>query len=239
MKQPFLTAEWKNLIIANYAIDPAILAQYLPFKTELDDFNGKHFVSLVGFLFKNTRLKGFSVPFHSTFEEVNLRFYVRYKTENNWKRGVVFIKEIVPKRFISLVANTWYNENYITLPMSHRWELSNPKEIDIEYRWQWKKNWNYLKAKAKKEILSIQPGSIEEFITEHYWGYTSINKEKTSEYEVCHPSWQYYPIIDYDTFCTINELYGAAFVETMQTRPHSVILAKGSDITVMNNQLIF
>ena len=95
MQKTFLSAEWRNLLMANYEIDPAVLKKYLPCHTELDEFNGVHYVSLVGFLFTNTRLKGIAFPFHSTFEEVNLRFYVRYKEDNQWKRGVVFIKEIV------------------------------------------------------------------------------------------------------------------------------------------------
>ena len=117
----FLTAEWRKLAFANYAIDKELLTPYLPVGTELDLWNGTCYVSLIGFLFKNTKLLGFSIPFHANFEEVNLRFYVKYKDGENWKRGVVFIKEIVPKFALSAVANTIYNENYETMPMTHSW----------------------------------------------------------------------------------------------------------------------
>ena len=114
MTKAFLTAQWRNLLMVNYEIDPVVLKKYVPCHTELDSFNGVHYVSLVGFLFKDTKVRGLSFPFHRTFEEVNLRFYVRYKEGHQWKRGVVFMKEIVPRRMITFVANTIYKEKYAT-----------------------------------------------------------------------------------------------------------------------------
>jgi hypothetical protein len=106
MATTFLTAEWRKLALANYVIDPKILEKYVPKGTELDIWEGKCFVSLVGFRFLNTKVKGIKVPFHVNFDEVNLRFYVKYLDGNEWKRGVVFIKEIVPKPILSFVART-------------------------------------------------------------------------------------------------------------------------------------
>src|SRR6478736_2670783 len=108
MNSTFLTAEWRKLAIANYVVDPKLLLPYLPYKTELDTWNGKCYVSLVGFRFVNTRLKGIPIPFHIHFEEVNLRFYVRYKDESGWKRGVTFIREIVPRPALTFIANNLY-----------------------------------------------------------------------------------------------------------------------------------
>src|ERR1044072_8762987 len=108
----FLSAEWRNLAIANYAVGPGILEKSLPAKTELDYWQNTCYISLVGFMFLETKLKGFKIPFHVNFEEINLRFYVKYKDENQvWKRGVVFIKEIVPKPALAFIANTIYKEN--------------------------------------------------------------------------------------------------------------------------------
>ncbi len=118
--------------MANYQIEPSILQKYLPCGTELDSFNNVHFISLVGFLFKNTRLKGLSIPSHRHFEEVNLRFYVRYKDDGEWKRGVVFIKEIVPKCTISFIANIIYKEKYVSRRMKHSWE-KNGNNLGIAY----------------------------------------------------------------------------------------------------------
>ena len=116
MTTTFLTANWEYLAMINYETDPNILNPYVPPGTELDVWKGKTYISIVGFLFKNTRVKGVKIPFHSNFEEINLRFYVRFNSQGQWKRGVVFIKEIVPKKAIAFVARSIYNENYIALP---------------------------------------------------------------------------------------------------------------------------
>lgn len=237
MARTFLSAEWRNLLMVNYTIDGSILRKYVPLRTELDSFNGKHYVSLVGFLFKNTKVYGLSFPFHRTFEEVNLRFYVRYKEGNEWKRGVVFMKEIVPRRMISFVANSLYGEKYATHKMNHQWK-EHKDELHVSYNWQVGNEWNYLKAVAEKDPEHIKAGSEEEFITEHYWGYTTINPATTGVYEVQHPKWRVHKVTDYDVHCSTEQLYGKVFVEALSQQPSSVFLAEGSPIKVMNGSKI-
>ena len=232
MQKVFLSAEWRNLLMANYAVDPKLLQKYLPCHTELDAYNGVHCVSLVGFLFSNTRVKGMAVPFHTNFEEVNLRFYVRYKEDTIWKRGVVFIKELVPKRMISFVANRFYGEKYATHKMKHVWDYEGD-DLKIEYHWKVRNEWNYLKAIAAKEPTILVKDSEEEFITEHYWGYTFVSNTCTGVYEVAHPSWRIHKVKSYDIYCDAAALYGEVFKEALAQEPKSVFLAEGSPIKVM------
>lgn len=175
MPATFLTAIWNNLIMANYVIDPGILKPYVPNKTELDYYNGKCFVSLIGFMFEKTKLFGMKIPFHSNFEEVNLRFYVRNNDNGIWKRGAVFIKEIVPKPAISIIANTFYKEKYCTMPMRH-FNIVDDNEIYLGYHWKYKKKWYKLEAITENGALPMPAGSNEEFIAEHYWGYSKFNE---------------------------------------------------------------
>ena len=224
--------------MANYPVDPSILQSYLPCRTELDFFNGNCYVSLVGFLFANTKLLGLPIPFHRTFEEVNLRFYVRYKENGLWKRGVVFLKEIVPKYMISFVANTLYGENYATHAMKHSAKFS-VQGFEVDYQWKVDESWNYLKAVAHKEPTDLTEGSEEEFITEHYWGYTFINESCSGTYQVVHPRWRVHKVIDHTILCDAEKLYGAAFAEALQQKPSSVFLAEGSPISVMKGTKIF
>lgn len=161
MRSTFLTAEWRKLAIVNYSIDPILLIPYLPYKTELDFWEGKCYVSLVGFRFMNTKLKGISIPFHTDFEEINLRFYVKYKEGSTWKRGVTFIKEIVPKPALTLVANAIYGEKYVTLPTKHNWLIS-PGDINISYEWKHKGHWDSLSVTAAAIPTAINPGSEED-----------------------------------------------------------------------------
>lgn len=237
MIKTFLQAEWKNLVMANYTIDSAVLKPYLPFKTELDFWNGKCYVSLVGFMFLETKVKGLKIPFHTNFEEVNLRFYVRYKDNNQWKRGVVFIKEIVPKFAITFIANTIYGENYETLSMKHHW-INNKNTQSIEYKWQKKSKWNSLKIEAGTELKKIEDGSEEEFITEHYWGYTKLSHHKTSEYGVEHPKWQVFETFNYEVDVNFGENYGPEFQFLNSQKPASVFLAEGSQIEVKKGKII-
>lgn len=232
MPQTFLTAQWRKLIMANYEVDPAVLLPYLPMSTELDFFKGKCFVSLVGFMFQDTRLKGLKLPMHVNFEEVNLRFYVHHTGKDApLKRGVVFIKELVPRAALTFVANTFYGEKYATVPMKHKWQLRGER-LTAAYRWKQGDQWQKLQVTAKNAPEQITAGSEEEFITEHYWGYTKLANSHTSEYEVVHPVWDIYPIIQYDIAVDFGLVYAPEFAQLTGTMPSSIFLAEGSTVTV-------
>ncbi len=229
----FLTAEWRKLALANYEVDPKILQPFLPSGVELDPWKGKHYVSLVGFMFVNTKVIGIKIPFHTNFEEVNLRFYVRRKVDGDWRRGVVFIKEIVPRHAITLIANTLYKEHYETQKMGHQWSFDQ-NTITVSYNWWHGKNKQSLKVIGKTPAQPIPKKSEEEFITEHYFGYTKVAPAKTFEYEVTHPRWLCYPVSTYTLDIDFGLVYGDAFQWLNHANPNSVMLAEGSQITVEN-----
>jgi uncharacterized protein YqjF (DUF2071 family) len=228
----FLTAEWRKLIMAQYAIDPAILTPYLPGGVELDLYQNTCYVSLVGFLFDRVRLKGIPIPFHTRFEEVNLRFYVRRtEPDGTRKRGVVFMREFVPRAAITLLANALYEEPYTTLPT--RYSLTTtPQSLDVQYSWKHRGTWQSLAVAASPTPQPIAAGSEEEFLTEHYWGYTKRRDGSTSEYEVRHPRWQIYPIQQATIVANFAELYGPNFAALNTQQPSSVLLAEGSAVSV-------
>ena len=233
----FLTAEWRKLIMAQYAIDPAILTPYLPGGLELDLHQSTCFVSVVGFLFDRVRLKGVPIPFHTRFEEVNLRFYVkRPMPDGTHRRGVVFISEIVPKPAITLVARALYGEAYSTARTRHTWTTAS-NAFDVRYDWRHRGNWQTLSVHASPTPVAIEPHSIEEFITEHYWGYTKRRSHfggptGTGEYGVAHPRWQVYPIHSAHIQADFGSLYGPAFANLTQLEPNHVLLAEGSQIAI-------
>ncbi|WP_055447831.1 YqjF family protein [Lacinutrix mariniflava] len=227
-----INADWKNLVLINYSIDPKLLESYIPKGTELDLHNNKCFVSLVGFMFKNTKLLGIKVPNLINFEEVNLRFYVKRKVKNEWRRGVVFIKEIVPKHLITFTANTLYHEHYETRKMSHKW-LNNDNSKTIEYSWELKNRTQTMSIETQKTASSIPTESEEAFITEHYFGYTKKGST-TYEYEVTHPKWNQYNVLKYKIDVDFESNYGIPFKILNSKSPDSVIVAVGSQITVKN-----
>ncbi len=184
----FLTAEWRSLVMLNYELDPSLLRKYVPAGTELDLWNGKCFVSIVGFRFLKTRVFGVAIPFHRNFDEVNLRFYVRRFESGEIRRGVVFIREFVPRWAIATIARAFYNERYMAVPMFHHIE-SKEMISSAEYGWRVRNRWHKIALTAKGDSYAPQAGSVEQFITEHYWGYASGRDGGCIEYRVAHPVW--------------------------------------------------
>lgn len=236
MTKPFLSADWNKLVFANYVVDPEVLKPHLPAGTELDFYHGRCYVSLVGFLFLHTRVRGMRIPGHTDFEEFNLRFYVRYKEAGEWKRGVVFVKEIVPRRMISYIANLLYGEHYYYMKMRHAIEETTDT-LHVRYEFLYKQDWNRLEVWADKHPQPLIPESEAAFITEHYWGYTRLSSNSTSEYQVEHPSWNIHEVSRYNVHCNTLSLYGPAIHEYLNTAPSSVFMADGSAVRVLGRKV--
>ena len=215
----------------NFVVDPKIIAPLVPPGTEIDFENGETFLSVVGFLFLDTRLLGLPIPLHRDFEEVNLRFYVRKKSADTWRRGVVFVRELVPRRAIAVVARTFYGENYVAIPMKHQIDHVGPK-LSVEYSWRRGRKWESLKMLGEGEPQTIPAGSHAEFITEHYWGYTCF-RGGCSEYRVEHPRWKIWNANSFEFSADVAALYGEQFVEPLKTSPRSALIAEGSPIEVL------
>ena len=233
----FLTAEWNDLAMFNYEIDPKILESYVPKGTELDLWNGKCYISLIGFMFENVKVLGIKVPFHVNFEEVNLRFYVKRFENGIWKRGVVFVKEIVPKHSITIVANTLYNEHYQTLKMRHA-RTENQTSKCFQYEWFKDAKWNSISMITDKNAIPIELNSEAEFITEHYFGYTNYNAQKSIEYAVSHPRWEQLQVIESKINVDFESIYGKDFKFLQDLKPTSEFLAIGSKITIEGKKTI-
>lgn len=234
----FLTADWKNLVMVNFQIDPAILQPYVPLGTELDDWNGTCHISLVAFQFLDTKVMGVTIPFHRNFEEINLRFYVRCRAQNEWRRGVVFIKEVVPKRAIAFVARWLYNENYHAMPTGSTIQKpQNGSPGTIEYRWTQRELFS-VSVLYEGEPMFPDSNSIEEFISEHYWGYCSQRSGGTMEYKVEHPQWKLWKPESFSMNGSMGAFYGDDFAAVLSNKPQSVFLANGSAVSVHKGQRI-
>lgn len=229
---PFLTAEWRWLLMLNYEVDPALLRPLVPAGTELDQWGGVTYASVVGFLFRRTRVLGVPIPFHVRFEELNLRFYVRRRGPEGWRRGVVFVKEVVPRFAIAAVARWVYNENYVAMPMRHRVSLDAHTGGAVEYGWRMDGRWSSLRARATGPARPLTEGSEEEFITEHYWGYAAQRDGGCVEYQVEHPRWKVWRAQGAELDADVGALYGPAFAEPLSAPPRSALIADGSPIVV-------
>ncbi len=230
----FLTAEWRHLVMLNYQVDPALLAPLLPAATELDFHRGRAFVSLIGFRFLRTRVLGFAIPFHQDFDEINLRFYVRRVAGGEVRRGVVFVREIVPKIAIAAVARFAYNEKYVARPMRHHVDPGRA----AEYGWREGGVDNKIGVECTGEAQPLVEGSEEQFIAEHYWGYSAQRDGGCVEYEVRHPSWKVWTATRSYFEGDRARCYGHAFGQVLGRAPDSAFLADGSAVTVSRGRRI-
>jgi hypothetical protein len=222
----------------NYEAEPELLSPYVPHGTELDYWNSKAFISLVGFRFVNTKIFGVPIPFHSNFTEVNLRFYVRRSEQGEVRRGVVFIREIVPRRAIAFVARTFYNENYVTLPMAHELRKNEDDSISASYRWGSDRRWSEMRFESQGSPEPPKDGSEEQFIAEHHWGYAAQRDGGCVEYQVVHPSWKVWQARHAEFTGDSEQLYGSQFAAALGGQPASAFLADGSAVTVMRGRRI-
>jgi uncharacterized protein YqjF (DUF2071 family) len=230
MKKTFLKARWENLIMASYQVDPAILMPFLPKGVELDFYKDKTYVSLVGFMFKNTSLFDIPIPFFGSFEEINLRFYVKKIEGHQIKKGVVFINETVPYKIVAQIANKLFKEHYIAIPTKNEIHIGTNKKI--QYDWKRKGIWNSIAVCSEIEKYNIESSTIEEFIFERYFGFTKINENTSQEYRINHPKWVTNKINSAEVKCDFENMYGKQFANLKYTKPESVLLAEGSEVKV-------
>jgi uncharacterized protein len=228
----FLSADWRDLVMLNYEVDPDLLQRYVPRGTELDPYGGKTLVSLVGFRFLCTKLFGaLAIPFHSNFDEVNLRFYVRRSHPDGDRRGVVFIREIVPKRAIAYIARLAYGEKYSRFQMRHSISTTAGQKTG-EYEWRLGREWCKLRAEATGDPATPAEGSLEQFITEHYWGYSAQRDGGCIEYHVTHVPWRVWTSEAASFEGDTAVIYGSALATIIRAKPHSAFIAEGSPVFV-------
>jgi uncharacterized protein len=224
----FLTAQWRNLVVLTYPVPSSILTRYLPQELELDLWQGQALTSLVGFQFLDTRVIGWPAWFHRDFPEVNLRFYVRRETSEGIRRGVVFIKEIVPKPAVASLARVLFGENYVCLPMQSVVDAGR----SALYEWNFQGRTNSIAAYADGPPSLPAAESLDGFILEHHWGYSCLKDGGCLEYQVERPMWRVYPVASHEASVDAAGIYGSEFAEALASPPVSVIFAEGSGVSV-------
>lgn len=238
--KPFLTAEWRRLILLTYAVEPYLLESYLPEGLTLDLYkDDRAFVSFVAFDFLNTKVKGIPIPFHVNFPEINLRFYVQHTDKSGEvRRGVMFIKELVPKHCIALVANKIYNEPYESTSMTSSFDIKN-EEIMIEHQLTYKGTPHQFKIKVENKPYFPEENSTEHFFKEHSWGFGLNKKGQLTEYKVEHPVWKIYPLKErFQINIQFDQLYGSSWSVLNGQIPYNIMVAEGSPIQVFPGKLV-
>ncbi len=232
MPRPFLTADWRNLVFLNYEADRDLVQRIVPPGTELDLLDGCAVVSVVAFRFLNTRILGVPVPFHRNFDEINLRAYVRRRVDGKWRRGVVFVRELVPRPAIAWTARLAYNEPYRAVPMRHRIQLDPVNSGSLQYEWRQSGAWHQVSADVRGASMPIDPESDVGFITEHYFGYTQQRNGTTVEYGVAHDRWKYRNATASGLRCDVTAVYGREWTEALGVAPMSAFVCDGAPVSI-------
>jgi len=228
----FLRARWENLCLITYIIPSAKLKPYMPYGLTADTKDGSAFVSLVAFDFLDTKVKGIKFPFHVNFPEINLRFYVK----NSEKRGVVFIREFVPRYFIALFANKLYNENYKCIKMKSKVTINDERIVNHDINING--NNYYLKLTAENKPYQASEISLEHFFKEHEWGFGKSKSGDTLIYRVEHSRWETFPVKSYYLNFDFGKVYGADWEFLNAEKPFNITLAAGSEVKVFSPQML-
>jgi uncharacterized protein YqjF (DUF2071 family) len=236
-RKPFLTARWANLIMLNWEVPEAMLEPHLPRGVELDLFHGRCFASIVAFQFLDTRVLGFGIPGHRAFAEVNLRFYVKRSVNGEERRGVVFISEYVPLFWVAFIARALYNERYSRVPMTMVVNASE-EERELDFAWRAGGSWHHLRSNLAGAPEALASGSQEEFIAEHYYGYSRQRNGRTVEYKLEHPSWRVWKDVPVSCEWRPALSYGAAWGVVLSEPPAFSFVAEGSAVSVSHGQVV-
>jgi hypothetical protein len=236
-KREFLRANWLNIASVNYVVDPDWLTQFLPAGTELDDYQGKHYMSLVALRYSDTKVLRIPVPYHRQFEEMSLRMYIKRKLDtNNWRAGVTFPKLFFPKHTLTGVARVLYKEAYFTREMKHQWN-DESEHLNISYAIK-NGTWHNLNLVADKHSKPHKNGSIQEFFNQHYWGYSRINNQVCTEYRISRRKWNDHEVMHFEIDIDFENLFGPKFSRLNLQQPESVTLTDGSSVIVHQRNII-
>jgi uncharacterized protein YqjF (DUF2071 family) len=215
------------LAMLSWEIDPRVLLPLVPAGCALDALHGRTLISVVGFQFLKSRVAGIPAPGHSAFDEVNLCFYVRRERPGGVRRGVAFVRELVPKPLVRTLANALYGERYLALPMRHR-----DAAPELAYEWRRGGAWEGLRVAYDGAPFTPADDAEETFVSEHHWGYTARPDGRAFEYRVEHPRWRVWRAHEAKLDADVRSLYGDAYAEALAAPPCSAFVAEGSPVAV-------
>jgi uncharacterized protein len=226
-RRPFLTANWRNLVLVNFVVPADLLEPRLPPGCVLDRVPHSpdtHLLSVVAMHFDNTRVWGVPVPFAQRFDEVNLRFYARQGD----RHGSVFLRQYVPSRTILYGARWTYNQPYELARIQHVVAESGD-HLEIRTRFERGRYTGAVSLRAERGAITPPVDSLEHFLKERYWGFDSDRRGRVFRYPVWHPVWRTHPVIDVDIDFDPGVLLGGDWRDVDWTAAyHSALFAEGS-----------
>lgn len=228
---PFLKAQWKELTLVNFALEPDFLINILPVGLDPDLLHGKAYASLVAFDFESIRVGGIPWPGYTQFPELNLRVYVRCSEAG--RRGVFFIRELIPGKIPTAIARVAYNEPYSACPLTRSHQaLVNGAQVQ-RTDWIWKGAPNYLEVEVGPETMMPATDEDANWFKEQEWGFGHSRLGELLRYHVTHPRWMVRKVHRCDYEVDWLGLYGPIWARQLEgAEPDSLMHCIGSEIAV-------
>jgi len=226
------SSEWRDLILLSYAVEPAVLAPYVPAGTVLDLYRGKAWLSLMALFSQKTRILGLPLLWQNDFSQIHLRFYVRRHAHGEQRHGSAYLNELVPNPALALMGRVLYDEHFVTVPVHHKVSLEGD-QLRVRYFWKAERGWERVGVTAKVgPPKAIEEGSLEEFLAHRLWGYTTQRSGTTYEVKLSHPRWQIHPVEKSDLRLRSMDYFGEPFHYILEREPDSAFLARGSHVKI-------
>jgi hypothetical protein len=223
-----MTASWKRLINMTYAVSPELLLPHVPAGVTLDCIDGKAFVGLVPFSFENVTMNRLRIPFHQSFPEINLRFYVKHRLG----RGVVFLRECAPKRAVVWLARKKYNEPYCCKKMKEKVRMFTDGTFSVAHSLWSNGIKNTVEVTARTTPVFPDKNSSAHYFKELELGFGIAHNKQTMLYRIHHPEWEVFPVVSYALNMNFGAVFGEKWAFLSAEKPLDVSLVKGSAVTV-------
>ena len=234
-QKPLMRARFSELVALNFSIDPAILQPLVPRGLELDFFKDETYVSLIAMMLRDVRVFGFPIHIASGFEEINLRFYVRRRVGDSYRKGACFLKDYVSGAAAAWVLGRIFKAEFGRLKLKHKNSGFDPKEEnaipEVDYQWKVDDHMNRVRVKAREKVQRMGADTKVGFILNHNNEYSCRNG-KTLEYAMARPQWVVWNAAQANFTCDVRKLFGPEFEKPLSRRPASVFVTSGSEVVI-------
>src|SRR5678816_2776460 len=179
-----MTQSWHDLLFAHWPVDARMLQEKLPSGLPLDTFQGQAWIGVVPFRMTNVAPRGVpSVPFVSSFLELNVRTYVTL----GGKPGVYFFSLDANSTLAVAAARALFQLPYFVAAIN-----INEQRGQFAYTSARQTRTDGVAEFAATYgpvgyAVTPEPGSLEYFLTERYCLYTVDSASRIRRLEIHHP----------------------------------------------------
>ena len=219
-----VSVEWRKLCYVSYAVDPALLASHIPPGVSLETLDGQAIMSLIAWSANYPQVFGVPLPGALRSTEMALRYFVR----EGPRRGAVTLFEDSSSPFAMLAARALFREPTRHAPMTSRVEQTG-SALSCHYTID-RAGTHSVSVRARAEARPPDRQSTAYLVVQRPYGYASSSRGELLRYDLDHPVWDTYDVIEHDVRVDFGALYGEPWSFLSTLRPLSVVLAEGSAV---------